>query len=65
MHSTLLSIKTLFNNAYIRVYLGVKTCHFFLCFLPLLSCTLLFQYLLYSLFYVTRELAGFYTKDEQ
>ena len=47
----------------VRVYLSVKTCDFFLCFLPL-SCTLLFHYLLFSLFYVTCELAGFYTEDE-
>ena len=52
------------SNNWFGVYLGVKTCDFFLCFLPLLSCTLLFQYLLFSLFYVTRELAGFYTEDE-
>ena len=40
------------TSAILWVYLGVKTCEVFLCFLAII------------LFYVTCELQGFYSKDE-
>ena len=48
----------------IWVYLGVKTCELFLCFVAIVRVRSIMLTSLYSLFYVTVSVTGFYTEDE-
>ena len=48
----------------IWVYLGVKTCEVFLCFITIIFVLSIVLTFLFSLFYVTRERNRFYTEDE-
>ena len=49
----------------VRVYLGVRTCELFLCFVPFVFLGFILLTSLFSLFYVTvMSLTGSYTVDE-
>ena len=46
------------KGSHVRVYLGVRTCELFLCFVAIFKVRVIMLTSLFSLFYVTRE---FYT----
>ena len=50
-----LSLKLIYNYIEIWVYLGVKTCEVFLCFVTIMFVLSIVLTSLFSLFYVTRE----------